>query len=393
VPTLLAEARKYRVGLVLAHQFLSQFGKPDDPLLAAVRNCTNLKAVFRLRDNNDAADLAEMVVPLDLEMPVEKLIQPKVVGQRVRIFNSESVSDQESVTDMATETQAESVSVTESYIESLAETFAEGESTASSTGISLVEGASQSSMSSAASGASTSQMMTPAMGWMETPAVLGTTEGTSALTQSAQGSVASSMSGQNTATATGKNSMHAVAVGSAHGETISRGTARAKAIGKAITKGTAVTRGAQEGLEPIMADLPSAVHSKENVLYMAAQTLRNLTTGTAFINFVDASGMKAALLAVPDVKSYAPAPEDFERLRVRVLEASPSASRAEGAYEIIIWRKKALIELAQRALRPPEPTVPADFRVKKSRPAPEPKSPTEYRTTKERPSKEKKDKS
>src|ERR1700680_4976447 len=37
VPTLLAEARKYKVGLVLAHQFLGQFGKPDDPLLGAVR--------------------------------------------------------------------------------------------------------------------------------------------------------------------------------------------------------------------------------------------------------------------------------------------------------------------------------------------------------------------
>jgi hypothetical protein len=134
-----------------------------------------------------------------------------------------------------------------------------------------------------------------------------------------------------------------------------------------------------------MEDRPSAVHGKENMLYMAAQTLRNLRTGTAFINFVDATGMKAALLAVPNVTSYAPAPEDFERLRIRVLEASPSASRADDAYQNVTRRKNALLKLAERALRPPEPTTPAEYRVKKSRPAPEPKSPAEYRTKKERP--------
>lgn len=139
-----------------------------------------------------------------------------------------------------------------------------------------------------------------------------------------------------------------------------------------------------------MAELPSAVHGKENVLYMAAQTLRNLTTGTAFINFVDATGMKAALLQVPDVKSYAPAPDEFERLRIRVLEASPSASRTEDAHHIIAKRKQRLIEVGERALRTPEPETPAEYRVKKSRPAPEPKSPTEYRTKKPRPAKDEK---
>jgi hypothetical protein len=392
VPTLLAEARKYKVGLVLGHQFLSQFGKPDDPLLAAVRNCTNLKAVFRLRDNKDAEDLAEMAVPLDLEMPVQTLIKPTVVGHRIRRFESESVSDQHSVTDTETDTEAQSLGVTESYIESLAETFAEGESTASSEGKSVAEGASRSSIAGAASGISTSEMMTPATGWMETPTVLGMTEGTSSMTHSAQGSASSSMTARNSATATGKNSMHAITVGSARGEALSRSTSRAKAVGKGITKGTASTRGTQEGLEPIMAELPSAVHSKENVLYMAAQTLRNLKTGTAFINFVDATGMKAALLAVPDVKSYAPAPEDFERLRSRVLEASPSASRTEDAHQNVERRKQRLIEVSERALRPPEPSAPADFRVKKSRPAPEPKSPAEFRTKKTRPAKEEKGK-
>ena len=331
-----------------------------------------------------------MAVPLDLEMPVQKLIQPTVVGHRIRRFTSESVSDQSSVTDTETRSQGESVGIVESYIESLAETFAEGESTASSEGMSMAEGASRSTMSGTASGMSAGQMMTPGDGWMETPVVLGLSEGTSSVSHSAQGTGSSSMRGRTTATVTGKNTMHAVSVGSARGEAIARTNSRGISKGQGITRGTATTRGTQEGLEPIMEDRPSAVHSKENVLYMAAQTLRNLTTGTAFINFVDATGMKAALLQVPDVKSYAPTATELERIRTRILEASPSASRTEDARQIVARRKHALIELAQRATTPPEPATPAEFRVKKSRPAPEPKSPTGYRTKKERSPKQEK---
>lgn len=181
--------------------------------------------------------------------------------------------------------------------------------------------------------------------------------------------------------------MHAVTVGSARGEAVSRGRSVGLTEGTAETKGSASTRGQQEGLEPIMADLPSAIHSKENVLYMAAQTLRNLPTGTAFVNFVDASGMKAALLSVPEVRSYAPERDEFVRLRVRVLEASPSALSATDAHRIVARRKEALIAAAGRTsaaegpLRVPvaergppadEPESPAGFRVKKAR-APKPK--------------------
>jgi hypothetical protein len=96
-------------------------------------------------------------------------------------------------------------------------------------------------------------------------------------------------------------------------------------------------------------------------------------------------------MSVPDVKSYAPAPEEFERLRVRVLEASPSASPANDAYQNVLLRKQAVIDLAAQALRPPEPKKPAGYRVKRSRPAPEPKSPSGYRTKKERPPAKEKD--
>jgi PAS domain-containing protein len=394
VPTLLAEARKYKVGLVLAHQFLGQFGVADEMLLAAVRNCTNLKAVFRLRDNKDAQDLAEMAVPLDLEMPVKPLVQPKVIGHRTRRFDSASKSDQSAVTDSVTVSEAESVAVTEAFVDSLSETFAEGESSMASEGLSLGEGASLSSITGAASGMSTGQTLTPpgqGAGLFDTPVVMGFSEGTSALTHSAEGSASSSMRSRNTASASGKNTMRASAVGSARSEAISHARAAGRATGKAQTRGSSATRGSQEGLEPIMADLPSAVHGKENMLYMAAQTLRNLTTGTAFINFVDATGMKAALLAVPEVRSYAPEPAAFEQLRLRILDASPSAQPSAEAHSLVARRKALLMDIAKRASEPPEPQTPSEYRVTKERAPPEPKSPTIYRTKKERPSKEKKD--
>ena len=54
VPELLTDARKFRVGLTLAHQFLAQLGKPGDIPYNAVRNCTATKVVFRVKSPDEA---------------------------------------------------------------------------------------------------------------------------------------------------------------------------------------------------------------------------------------------------------------------------------------------------------------------------------------------------
>lgn len=59
---------------------------------------------------------------------------------------------------------------------------------------------------------------------------------------------------------------------SAWAESVSRATHRTRSLCEAQTHGTGTSRGTSEGLEPILADLPTAVHGKENSLYMAAQT-------------------------------------------------------------------------------------------------------------------------
>jgi hypothetical protein len=153
-------------------------------------------------------------------------------------------------------------------------------------------------------------------------------------------------------------------------------------------QGTSRMQGTAEAFEPLYENRPSAVHSLENIKYMAAQTLRNLTAGKAFVNFVDANGMHPGLLTVPVMQSFAPEPSAFEALRTHVLDRSPSATTIARATALITDREQRLLQAAQKAresLEPREPQVPAEYRVKKSRPAPEPKSPMEYRTKKERP--------
>lgn len=88
VPELLGEARKYGLGCVLGHQWLAQLGKPDDPIREAVLNGPNLKAVFRLKNPKEAEELAETVIPFNLEQPVAALTKPAVVGYERTTFRS-----------------------------------------------------------------------------------------------------------------------------------------------------------------------------------------------------------------------------------------------------------------------------------------------------------------
>ncbi len=78
IPNLLAEARKYGLGTILAHQFLQQLGEPQDLLRHAVLNTTNFKAVFRLQNPAEAAELAEAIMPIDYETPVKASVRPTV---------------------------------------------------------------------------------------------------------------------------------------------------------------------------------------------------------------------------------------------------------------------------------------------------------------------------
>jgi hypothetical protein len=144
---ILAEARKYAVATILSHQWQAQLKVDDDNMLAAVRNATNLKVVFRIKDPVEAEELAHAVIPLDMEIPVQKLIKPTTVGHRRIRLASQSTSEQTAATRSVAETKGTSEGYAVSYAESEAVTDAESESFSASEALSASEGMSQSSLS------------------------------------------------------------------------------------------------------------------------------------------------------------------------------------------------------------------------------------------------------
>jgi hypothetical protein len=91
---------------------------------------------------------------------------------------------------------------------------------------------------------------------------------------------------------------------------------------------------------------------------MAADSLRALTAGRAFVGFVDQAGRKSGFLTVPLVQTPDLPQAAFEALRARMLEASPSAEDAQKAAELIFERERMLIRAARIVeVPPPDPTT------------------------------------
>src|SRR5262249_43243534 len=157
IPVALAELRKAGCGIVCAHQFQSQLSEADEKILSAVRNCTNVKIGFRVKDHQEATDLAEMLVPLDLEKPIDVLVKETVVRyERGLLRNGSttsstgtSASSARSVTDSVAETRTRGTSrgvtdsVTDSVTESQSITLGENESTTRAKGTSHTVGESE----------------------------------------------------------------------------------------------------------------------------------------------------------------------------------------------------------------------------------------------------------
>ena len=324
VPELLGEARKYGLGCVLGHQWLAQLGKEDDPIREAVLNGPNLKAVFRLKNPKEAEELAETVIPFDLEQPVAALTKPTVVGYERTTFKSWGTATH----------QARSKARATSYSETDSESESENES--------------GSSMDAEGLSASTS-MMLPTTGWAGLPDMMMASSGAS------HASSAGAQSGR--------------ARGSSHSTSSSETTIEGE------MHGTSTSEGSTEGIVPVYKELPGGVHSLENVRYMAARQLRSLSRGNAFISYVGIDGWKGARVTVPPVRE-APAPTDgVASVRAAMLNASPSALPAADALAALDKREQSLFAVAS-GLNAPSAELEA-IPVKGNRPkiaAPEPEN-------------------
>ena len=113
-------------------------------------------------------------------------------------------------------------------------------------------------------------------------------------------------------------------------------------------------------MEPVYRDLPSAVHSYENAAYLAAQRLRSLAAGEAYVSFVDQRGLHSARVLVPLVQQIAVSDRAFSGLRTLILKRSPSALETAAAAEELEQREQKLIAEAKKVGEVIEPKT---FRV------------------------------
>lgn len=418
VERMLAEVRKRGVGMVLAMQSLSQAGKPDDPMREAILSNTNVKLAFRLRNAREAAEVAEAMIPLDVERPVEALIKPTVVGHKRTLFRtagrgrnhstnwSKGVTETDSVSETETESFAETVG--ESATTSVSDTagvssgssravsdgVSDGQSGASSSGWSA--GSTLSSGSSSSQGASrsisveapASSKVGPTSGSVGTRSS-GGDEGTATMSEGRDASQGSNRGIAESSARTEANSA-GWSSGTSRGRSSSEsdGNSQSRTVGKAVTRsvattvgnsysrtvgysiahssthgesdGTSTSEGITEGLEPILELLPSAVHGLENMRYLAAQRLLGLPTGQAFLNCVTPNGMLSAYVFVPEVKSRTLSESEFADLRRCAMALSPSAITIEEVERNVAEHEAALLAEAG-AVEPVD--EPESFRV------------------------------
>lgn len=385
IPRMLGEVRKYGVGIVLAHQWLQQLGPPDDPIREAVCKAPNLRAVFRLKDPTEAEAIAESVFNLDLETPVEALIKPTVVGQRRSRFASGSTTKGEGqtrgvgrsktenssygVTDSASET--ESSSVTRSKQRGASESwggsqqFSETNSRSSSLGDSHT--AASSSSKATSEGRSFDEDDLDEEDPIDNRVNRSSQEGAAA----SESDTHSETSTESTSETYGSgenwnctfNESEGVAFGS--GRAQQRGRAETRTRGHAVTESEtqsnsesmAYSEGFSEGMEPIFEDRPTAVHSKENMLYMAAHKLRTLPTGVAIVHYVGDGAEKTAMVRVPTVAIEEMSEMAFEQLRDDMMKRNSfTLSTAQALLNIDARKDRLIAEGRTVAAEPPDPT-------------------------------------
>ncbi|MFN0218209.1 MAG: hypothetical protein ACKVP4_05265 [Hyphomicrobium sp.] len=297
---LLTESRKFGIGVTLAHQYLAQLGKPGEKVYEALRNSTELKAVFRVKSAKEAQELAHDVIPLDLEIPVQAGIRPVQVGFEIKDLasNSYSVHEGEGESDAVHAAQAISKGRTamQHWMRSVghASATSQGSGTATSSSFGTSEGLSavQSHMDSMAY---TYDPNTQTFVGMPMP--LGMNVGSADGASNAWLSSNMSQRGDTTSQFESRSESESASEGEGGGLAFSEGVATSQGTSSARnkTRGQTQGRGSSQALFPVYADLPSGFHSKDNALYMAGETIRNLPVGRAILRFRD----KITTLTVP----------------------------------------------------------------------------------------------
>ena len=264
LPNLLAEARKFKVGCVLSHQYLAQLGQPDDILYQAPLHCVGTEVVFQMMDPPEAQVMAERVLPLNLERPLQASIRKTVTGHRRVQLASRSRTDSDAITESEAETEGAMDARTE--MESHSE--AVGEISTAMSGTGSFDGVADSSgMVLSPQAQFLAPQQAPNASFFQYP-----------LSESV-GQVVSHGDTQQSGEAHGTSRISV----NSHGRADTHARSRAHTRGIARSKGVAHSAGEQEGFEPTYEELPSAFHSIESERYRAGEILRALPVGRCIV--------------------------------------------------------------------------------------------------------------
>jgi hypothetical protein len=139
-------------------------------------------------------------------------------------------------------------------------------------------------------------------------------------------------------------------------------TATGTTTGTSVANTTNWSDEVSEALAPVLEERPGSVHSRENVVHLAAEVINHLPTGTAIVKALINGRIESALVRLPLV---ADAKEKYEGYaRSYLLEHSPLAVPSSEADQIIHERHEWLkAEGANLAGLPEEPDTPAGFRI------------------------------
>jgi hypothetical protein len=340
VPNLLEEVRKNAVGLSIVHQDLSQLGKPGDRVREAILAVPQNRFVFRLNSIAEATLLAGEVVELNLERAVESLIKPAVVGHdRVWLRNrgrgtsrgtSIAHGTQSSTTTGTSSTVTHSSGTTASDSETTGNNWSHTDTVGESETVGTTEtemhshsdghSGTQSATETASSGAGRSYeygggYITPIGPPLANTMSDHRERGVSTMTGESWNESDTITTGTSISHSQTQSRSHADTEGGSHARTT--GTARTEGKAHATGRSTAHTHGSShtigisdstsrqqgegESLQPILRDLPTTVHSLENVKHMAAELISKLPTGTVIVKALVNGKVESGLLRVPRV--------------------------------------------------------------------------------------------
>jgi hypothetical protein len=236
---MLAEARKYGLGAILSTQALASLRAAGDDVLDAVKNMTNTKAVLRIKNPEEAAELAEMVLQYDLEMPVRSLIKPSVIGQRVVRLKGESTSQQSATTTSRSRTIGESVTESYTHAESIGETTGEAIGFSQSASNTVSTGTSTGEVAGEGSGTATTIQFVPSGDVFAANPVVGFAQGSSAQSHTAQSRSSQLSAACSSGISTSRSSTRAVSTSESWSEGVAYGRSGSDSTGSAETHGQA----------------------------------------------------------------------------------------------------------------------------------------------------------